>query len=292
MPRAAVLSIHARVTGTGRRLRGPLPRPGLGSALQRVRRCGAGPCRVHARAAARRRRLRRAQDMADRLEAFLGGRRMPYEQAGRGDGPEPERAPIRRADRTGADPLGRGAIADDLDGAAAGGWSARRTPRTRAPVSPRPRAEPSGRVRGLGGDQAERAPDIVDVLAGELVPVRTPVGDGWILAADESSFRAAGAARPLRACCPAVTRTSSRGARIASCSCSTPFAARSSGRPASGRALCCSRARSPASGDAQANVSISPGVRSRRPSDRRSKPRLCRCRCPASRARSASAWQG
>ena len=49
---------------------------------------------------------------------------------------------------------------------------------------------------GLGGRAAMAA---LEALAGELTPVRTPIGDGWILAADEDGFRAApGPAAPAR----------------------------------------------------------------------------------------------
>ena len=41
---------------------------------------------------------------------------------------------------------------------------------------------------GIGAAEGRGA---FDSLAGELMAVRTPVGDGWILASDEPSFRAA-----------------------------------------------------------------------------------------------------
>lgn len=40
------------------------------------------------------------------------------------------------------------------------------------------------------GIRASRGQAAFQTLRAELVPVRTPVGDGWILAADEAAFRA------------------------------------------------------------------------------------------------------
>src|SRR5262249_53005290 len=47
------------------------------------------------------------------------------------------------------------------------------------------------------GDRPAAA--VFEALAGELTPVRTPVGEAWILTADEPAFRAApGPAAPAR----------------------------------------------------------------------------------------------
>ena len=50
-------------------------------------------------------------------------------------------------------------------------------------------------------------------------PVRSPIGDAWLLAADEAVDARRRTALPRRrACCPAVTRSSCCGAATASCS--------------------------------------------------------------------------
>ena len=193
MPRAAVLSIHARVTDT---------RPSTFEDPSLVQvwgpRFSAFVVAAQDRAVFTlgrlpddERRLRRAQDMADRLEAFLGGRRMPYEQAGREMGLNPNTLRY-------AAPTGRVLI--HWDGARSPTiWTvpppddgrARRTPRARAPVSPhlRARAERTRSATGRGSSRRARTTSSMRWRA-SCVPVRTPVGDDWILAADESSFRA------------------------------------------------------------------------------------------------------
>ena len=215
MPRAALLSIHARVHGTE-------PSAWEDPALVQVW----GP-RFSAYVVAAAdvavftlgrlpddpSGLRRAVDTATRLESFLGGRRMNYSDAGHALGMHPN------ALRYGA-PTGRILIR----------WEGARRP-TIWTVPP-PDVDPfdarlelarryfdvlgpgtAATFGGWAGIKPQRARAAFDALAGsprpelapmpvpELTPVRTPIGDAWILAADEESFRAApgASASPARA---------------------------------------------------------------------------------------------
>lgn len=192
MPRAALLSIHARVAET--------PPDALGDpSLVQVW----GP-RFSAYVAAEQDRgvftLGRQSDgaarafgetLADRLEALLEGRRMSYADAGRALGLNPNALRY-------AAPTGRVLI--DWDGA--------RRPTIR--MVPRPVIDPLEARRELArrhlhvfgpatpaafsewaGIKAPRARAIFESLGDELVPVSTPIGERWILAADEPSYRAA-----------------------------------------------------------------------------------------------------
>jgi hypothetical protein len=191
VPRAALLSIHARVAGTGPsawedpslvQLWGPrfsayvvaaadLPVFSLG----RLPEDGA--------------RLRRAEETADRLDAFLAGRRMPYGDAGRGLG---HHGNLLRY----AAPTGRVLIR----------WDGARQPTVwtvPAPAVPAHEARRELARRYLhvfgpatpasfvkwAGVRPQRGRSPFDPLAAELVAVRTPIGDAWILAADEPAFR-------------------------------------------------------------------------------------------------------
>ena len=192
-----------------------------------------------------RRPRRSAEDLAARLHAFLDGRRMTYGEAGRALGVHAEPAAVRRADRHGPDPLGRRAAADDLDRAA----RPRSTRATRASSSragtctssapPRPPASPSGpgSARGEAARRSRRS-------ARSLTPVRTPIGDAWILAATSRRSAPPGARGAARGCSRAATPTSSCRAPIASSWSPTPIVAARSGPRASGRAPSWSMARS------------------------------------------------
>jgi hypothetical protein len=193
MPRAALLSIHARMDGT---------RPGAweDEALVQVwgPRFSAYVVAAEDRAVFTLGRLphdpagqRRAVTTADRLEAHLDGRRMTYGEAGRAMGVHPNALRY-------AAPTGR--VVMRWDGA-------------RQPVIwmvPAPDIDPrearlelarrylhafgAGTVDGFAawaGRRAAGARITWDELAPELVPVRTPVGEASILAADESVLRAA-----------------------------------------------------------------------------------------------------
>ena len=127
--------------------------------------------------------------MATRLDDYLAGRRMPYGQAGRGVGVDPNM--LRYGTTTGR-------ILIDWDGARQPTvWTipppaiepqearlelARRHFHVLGPST----AEAFGQWAGIREPRAKR---IVEGLGPELLPVRTAAGDRWILAADESAFR-------------------------------------------------------------------------------------------------------
>ena len=156
MPRAALLSIHARVAGTT---------PGTWEDPSLVQLWGprfsafvvAGrdlPVFSLGRYPTSRAGRRVAEETAEQLDAFLAGRRMGYGEAGAGLGLANANK-LRYAAPTGRVliQLGRRAAADDLDGATAGGRPARGSPRAR-PASPaRVRPIDAGRVRHVGGDR-------------------------------------------------------------------------------------------------------------------------------------------
>lgn len=201
MPRAALLSIHARVEGTKPstwedssliQIWGPRHSVYLIAArdlavfsLGRLPDGGAS--------------LRVAEELAGRVHRFLRGRRMAFGQAGRALGEYPNR--LRYAAPTGT-------ILIRWDGA-------------RQPTIwtvPRPSVDPR-RARlelarrylhifgpttaeafsGWAGIQSQRGVEAFDALRKGLTPVRTPVGDSWILTTDEPALRmAAGTPAPAR----------------------------------------------------------------------------------------------
>jgi hypothetical protein len=193
MPRAAVVSIHARVNATRPstwedpslvQLWGPRFSTYVVPARDRaVFTLGRLPDEARGRQV--------AEEMAARLHAFLAGRRMTDREAGDGLGENPNR--FRYAAPTGT-------VLIRWDGA-------------RAPTIwtvPRPEVEPAEARRelarrylhvfgpstpaafakwaGIGPAQANAT---FDALSGSLTAVRTPIGDSWILARDEPVFRAA-----------------------------------------------------------------------------------------------------
>jgi hypothetical protein len=136
--------------------------------------------------------LQRAEELAARLHAFLGGRTMTYGEAGRGLGVHPNRLRY-------AAPTGRVLMR----------WDGARQPTVW--TAPPPAVEPGDARLELarrylhifGPATAEafaewagiapwRGRAVFDALAGSLTPVRTPVGDAWILTRDEPTFRAPG----------------------------------------------------------------------------------------------------
>ena len=201
MPRAAVLSIHARVQGTG-------PDTWEDPSLVQLW----GP-RFSAYVVAARDlavfslgrlpddpgRRRFAEDLAARLHDFLDGRTMTYGEAGRGLGLNPNQ--LRYAAPTGTvlirwegarQPTIWTVPAPDVDPGDARLELARQFLHVFGPATPAAFAQWAG-IRPPGGRAA------FDALAGSLTPVRTPVGDAWILAKDEPGFRApGGAAAPAR----------------------------------------------------------------------------------------------
>ena len=191
MPRAALLSIHARVEGT---------EPGSWEDPSLVQLWGP---RFSAYVVAERDRAaftvgrlpddpsarRDVEQLADRLEAFLDGRRMTCREAGRALGRHP--SSLRYAA-----PTGRVMIR----------WDGARQPTIW--MVPPPALDPGDARLELGrryvhvfgpataegfaewaGIAPARGRATFDALAGSLTPVRTPVGDAWILTEDEEALR-------------------------------------------------------------------------------------------------------
>ena len=201
VPRAALLSIHARVTGTEPstwedpslvQLWGPRFVVFVVAARDlAVFSLGTLPGHAKGR--------RRADDLAARLHALLGGGRMTYGQAGRALGVHHNS--LRYAAATGT-------VLIRWDGARqAEIWTvpppdvgphdarlelARRYLHIYGPATP----EAFTRWAGLGARYGAAA---FAALGTSLTPVQTPVGDAWILAEDEAAFRAAtGPVAPAR----------------------------------------------------------------------------------------------
>jgi Winged helix DNA-binding domain len=193
MPRAAVLSIHARVAATE-------PSTWEDSSLVQLW----GP-RFNAYVVAARDRavftlgrlpsdakgLQRAEDTAARLQAFLDGRRMKHDEAGQGVGVHPNA--LRYAAPTGTvlirwDGARQSVIwtvpRPDVDPREARMELARRYLHVFGPTTPAAFAK----WAGIGSEEGHAA---FEALADELMAVRTPIGDQWILTGDEASFRAA-----------------------------------------------------------------------------------------------------
>jgi hypothetical protein len=194
MPRAALLSIHARVRDTrpdtwkdpalvqvwGPRFSAYVVANGDWApfTLGRLPEDGAG--------------RRRAIETADRLEAFLAGRTMTYSEAGHGMGHSPNA--LRYATTTGRvlirwEGAGRPTIwtvpAPDVEPRAARLELARRYLHVFGPGT-------AAGFSSWAGIKPKGAHSAIDALAadGELIEVATPIGAGWILVSDEVSFRA------------------------------------------------------------------------------------------------------
>jgi len=195
MPRAALLSIHARVAGTQ-------PSDWEHPALVQVWGPHYSVFVVPAQDVAvftvallpeDGKGRRRAEDLAARLHEHLGGQRASANDAGRALGMHPNKFAYAAA---------TGTVLIRWDGARRPDiWTvprpatgprdarlelARRYLHIYGPVT----AGAFGRWAGIGprGDQ------VFAELGGELLPVQTPVGEAWILAADEAGFLAAPAA--------------------------------------------------------------------------------------------------
>jgi len=202
MPRAAILSIHARVQETGPdtwedpslvQLWGPRFSAYVVAADDlAVFSLGRLPDDAQGR--------RRAEDLAGRLHAFLDGRKMTYGEVGRGLGVHPNS--LRYAAPTGTvlirwegarQPSVWTVPPPDVDPREARLELARRYLRVFGPATPAGFADWAGiRPRTAG-----RA--VFEALGESLTPVRTPVGDAWILTGDEPTFRAPGGpAAPAR----------------------------------------------------------------------------------------------
>jgi hypothetical protein len=201
MPRAALLSIHARVGGTEPttwedpsliQLWGPHYHayvvPARDLAVFSLGRLpdDAGSRRI-------------AEDLAARLHALLDGRRMTYGEAGAALGEHPNR--LRYAAPTGTvvirwdgarQPTIWTVPPPEVDPRDARLELARRYLHVFGPATPEAFAE-------WAGIPARRGSAAFDALRGSLTPVRTPVGDAWVLTRDEPTLRAtAGTAAPAR----------------------------------------------------------------------------------------------
>jgi hypothetical protein len=192
MPRAALLSIHARVDGTHAatlddpsliQLWGPRFSAYVVAEADRA-------IFTLGRLIGDSRSEQRATELADDLEAFLEGRRMGYGEAGHAMGIPPNR--LRYAAPSGRvvmrwegarQPIVWTLRPPETTPQEAGLELARRYLHVFGPGTPAAFAT----WAGISLRQAEIA---VDGLADELTPVRTPIGEGWILAADEPSFLA------------------------------------------------------------------------------------------------------
>ena len=201
MPRAALLSIHARVEGTEPstwedpslvQLWGPRHHAYVVAARDlAVFSLGRLPDETGAR--------RIAEDLAARLHAHLGGASMTYGEAGRALGEHPNR--LRYAAPTGTVvirwdgarlPTVWTVPPPEIDPREARLELARRYLHIFGPTTPEAFAEWSGIGRRRGSEA-------FDTLRRSLTPVRTPVGDAWILTRDEPTFRAAtGPVAPAR----------------------------------------------------------------------------------------------
>jgi hypothetical protein len=132
----------------------------------------------------------RAQETANRLEAFLDGRRMSYADAGHALGMNPNA--LRYAAPTGRvlirwegarRPTVWTVPPPDIDSGEARLELARRYLRVFGPTTDASFAQWAG-IPLRGGRAAFAA------LGPELMPVSTPIGDAWLLAADEPVLRA------------------------------------------------------------------------------------------------------
>ena len=193
MPRAALLSIHARVSRTEATT---LDDPSLVQLW--------GP-RFSAYVVAERdiavftlgrlpeepTRRRRAEDLADRLDALLGGERMAHNAAERALGQSSNL--LRYAAPTGRvlihwdgarQPLIWTVPPPDVDPFDARLELARRYLHVFGPATPESFAQ-------WAGIRTDRAPAVFDALRRSLTPVRTPIGDAWILTRDEVAFQSA-----------------------------------------------------------------------------------------------------
>lgn len=191
MPRAALLSIHARVEGTSSaecehsslvQIWGPRFSNYVVAATD-LAVFSLGRLSDDAR------RRARAHDTASRLHAFLDGKRMPFGKAGNALGVQPNS--LRYAAPTGTvllrwdgahQPVIWTVPVPDLDPRQARIELARRYLHIFGPAT----AASFAKWAGIRPGEARAA---FEALAEGLMPVRTPVGEAWILADDEAAFR-------------------------------------------------------------------------------------------------------
>ena len=201
MPRAALHSLHARVDGIRPtalddsslvQLWGPRFSAYVVAAADRA-------VFTLGRSSDRGRKRQLGEELADRLEAYLEGRRMSYGEAGHALGVNPNQ--LRYAAPTGRvlidwdgsrQPTVWTVPPPDMDAVEARLELARRYLHVFGP----------GTASGFSdwaGIVPLRAHGAFHALAASLAPARTPIGDGWILTSDEAAFRAPAApAAPAR----------------------------------------------------------------------------------------------
>jgi hypothetical protein len=198
VPRAALLSLHARVKGCDSnswehpslvQLWGPRFNDYVVAAKDLpVFSLGRLPDDARGRA--------RALDTASRLRSFLDGRRMPASQAERALGLLPNR--LRYAAPTGTvllrwegarEPVIWCGPPHDMEPQDARLELARRYLHIFGPST----VASFARWAGIGTTEARAA---FDGLAGTLAPAHTPLGDAWILADDEAAFRQPSSSKP------------------------------------------------------------------------------------------------
>jgi DNA glycosylase AlkZ-like len=191
MPRAALLSIHARVEGTESttwedqsliQLWGPRHHAYVVAARDlAVFSLGRLPDEPGPRGI--------AEDLAARLRDLLGDSRMTYAEAGSALGEHPNR--LRYAAPTGTVvlrwdgarlPIIWTVPPPEVDPRAARLELARRYLHIFGPTTP----EAFGQWAGIGPRRGSAA---FEALGTSLTPVRTPIGDAWILARDEPTLR-------------------------------------------------------------------------------------------------------
>ena len=133
-------------------------------------------------------RRQNAIDTADRLEAFLAGRKMSYSEAGHAMGVDPNS--LRYGTTTGRlrirwegarSPLVWTVPAPKITAEEARAELIRRFVHTCAPTTPTA-------FINWAGLRSTSVKDEFRPIEGELLPVRTPVGEEWILAKDELTF--------------------------------------------------------------------------------------------------------
>lgn len=192
-PRAALLSIHARVEKTGPTTWEDQSLVQLWGPRHSVFVVAARDIAVFSLAVLPddTRGRRRAETVARRLHSHLSGRRLSYADVGHALGVKPNS--LRYASPTGTvlirwDGARRPTIwtvpAPAMDPHEARRELARRYLHIYGPATP----EAFGWWSGIGTRYADAT---FDQLITTLTPVRTPIGDAWILITDEPAFRAA-----------------------------------------------------------------------------------------------------
>ena len=193
MPRAALLSIHARVEGAGPSTWEDPSLVQVWGPRYQVYVVAAGDLAVFTlgRLPDAGRIRRTAEDLAERLHVFLGGARMRYDDAGQALGVHGNT--LRYAALTGRlairwegarRPTVWTVDPPDIAPAEATVELARRYLHIFGPAGP----EAFGKWAGIGAQKAARA---FDDLGSELIPVLTPPGDAFMLAGDEPVIRRA-----------------------------------------------------------------------------------------------------